>query len=109
MGVSITESGVLYIALVVPQIVTLVIIGAIVSKWGQYVSIPYTPPTQLTQAIQVPYMIAGVVITSIGAGLLTTIRVSTPKPAWVAFMVITGIGTGMAQQLPYTAVQAVLE
>lgn len=46
---------------------------------------------------------------SIGAGLLTMIDHTTPKAEWVAFMVITGIGIGMAQQLPYTAVQAVLE
>jgi hypothetical protein len=46
---------------------------------------------------------------SIGAGLMTTIQNTTPKVEWVSFMVITGIGIGMAQQLPYTAIQAVLE
>ncbi|KAK8081415.1 MFS general substrate transporter [Apiospora saccharicola] len=92
-GVSTTESGVRFIALVLPQIVGLVIVGAVVTKWGYYV----------------PYMLAGVIVTSIGAGFLTTIDTTTPTPVWVAFMVINGLGIGMAQQLPYTALQAVLE
>ncbi|KAI1130117.1 MFS general substrate transporter [Nemania abortiva] len=92
-GVSTTQSGVRFIALVLPQIVGLVVVGAIVTQWGYYV----------------PYMIIGVVITSIGAGLLTTIGVSTPTVQWAAYMVINGLGIGMAQQLPYTALQAVLE
>ncbi|KAI1363649.1 MFS general substrate transporter [Xylaria arbuscula] len=92
-GVSTIQSGVRFISLVLPQIVGLVVVGAIVSQWGYYV----------------PYMILGIVINSIGAGLLTTIGVSTPTVEWAAYMVINGLGIGMAQQLPYTALQAVLE
>ncbi|KAI0533326.1 MFS general substrate transporter [Xylaria digitata] len=91
-GVSTTQSGVGFIALVLPQIVGLVIVGVIVTQWGYYV----------------PYMILGMIITSIGAGLLTTIGVTTPTVRWAAYMVINGLGIGTAQQLPYTAVQAVL-
>lgn len=54
-------------------------------------------------------MIAGVIITSIGAGLLTLIDADTKTLHWASFMVINGLGIGMAQQLPYTALQAVLE
>ncbi|KAJ3578732.1 hypothetical protein NPX13_g1830 [Xylaria arbuscula] len=92
-GVSTIQSGVRFISLVLPQIVGLVVVGAIVSQWGYYV----------------PYMILGIVINIIGAGLLTTIGVSTPTVEWAAYMVINGLGIGMAQQLPYTALQAVLE
>ncbi|KAI0006869.1 MFS general substrate transporter [Xylariaceae sp. FL0662B] len=92
-GVSTTQSGVRFIALVLPQVIGLVIVGAIVSQWGYYV----------------PYMISGVIITSIGAGLLTMIDISTPTVQWAAYMVVNGLGIGMAQQLPYTALQAVLE
>ncbi|KAK7908715.1 major facilitator superfamily domain-containing protein [Apiospora marii] len=92
-GVSTTESGVRFIALVLPQIVGLVIVGAVVTRWGYYV----------------PYMVAGVIVTSIGAGFLTTIDIDTPTPVWATFMVINGLGIGMAQQLPYAALQAVLE
>jgi hypothetical protein len=37
---SATESGVRYIAMMIPQIVTLALTGAIVSKWGYYVGYP---------------------------------------------------------------------
>lgn len=37
-GVSTTQSGVRFIALVLPQIVGLVVTGALVSQWGYYVS-----------------------------------------------------------------------
>ncbi|KAI5861439.1 major facilitator superfamily domain-containing protein [Durotheca rogersii] len=100
-GVSTTESGLRYIALVGPQIVALIIVGSLVSKWGYYAgSLP---------AILVPYMIAGSIICSIGAGLLTTVNLSTSTPKWAAYLVLTGLGLGMGGQLPYTALQAVLD
>lgn len=54
-------------------------------------------------------MITGGIICSIGAGLLTTVNLSTPTVHWATYLVLTGIGLGMAGQLPYTAIQAVLE
>jgi hypothetical protein len=54
-------------------------------------------------------MIVGSIIASVGAGLLTTIDVTTPTVKWAAYLVVTGIGVGMASQLPYTALQVVLE
>lgn len=92
-GATTTDSGVRYIALVVPQILALVLTGAIVTKWGYYV----------------PYMIAGAVVASVGSGLLTTIDLNTPTVKWAAYLVVMGIGVGMASQLPYTALQVVLE
>ncbi|KAJ4286035.1 hypothetical protein N0V90_013382 [Kalmusia sp. IMI 367209] len=92
-GVSATQSGVRFIALVVPQIVLLVVTGAVVSKVGFYV----------------PFILLGIMIDCIGAGLITTIKVGTPTIQWAVFLVINGIGIGMAQQLPYTALQAVLD
>ncbi|CRG89904.1 Putative HC-toxin efflux carrier TOXA [Talaromyces islandicus] len=92
-GASATESGVRYIAMMIPQIVTLAVTGAIVSKWGYYI----------------PYMIAGDIIASVGSGLLTTIGLTTPTVRWAAYLVLTGIGVGMASQLPYTALQVVLD
>ncbi|KAK3332572.1 major facilitator superfamily domain-containing protein [Cercophora scortea] len=92
-GVSTTESGVRYIALVGSQIVTTIIVGGLVTTFGIYV----------------PYMIAGGVVCSVGAGLLTTVDLFTSTPQWAAYLVITGLGLGMAMQLPYTALQAVLD
>lgn len=54
-------------------------------------------------------MISGTIIASVGAGLLTTIDLTTPTVKWAAYLAMTGIGIGMASQLPYTALQVVLE
>ncbi|GAW20476.1 hypothetical protein ANO14919_099820 [Xylariales sp. No.14919] len=92
-GVTTTQSGVRYIAMVVPQIVSLVVVGAVVSIWGYYV----------------PYMVAGAIVAAVGSGLLTTIGLDTPTVKWAAYLAVTGIGVGMASQLPYTALQVVLD
>ncbi|KAI2613338.1 hypothetical protein GGR54DRAFT_616262 [Hypoxylon sp. NC1633] len=76
-----------------PQIFGIVVTGALVSQWGYYV----------------PYMIAGGVVCCIGSGLLTTVDLTTPTVEWAAYLVITGLGIGVAAQIPYTAIQAVLE
>lgn len=54
-------------------------------------------------------MVAGIMINIIGAGLLTTINIDTQSTKWASYMVVNGIGIGMAMQLPYTALQVVLE
>jgi hypothetical protein len=54
-------------------------------------------------------MIAGGVIASLGSGLLTTVSVDSSTVQWAAYLVVMGIGIGMASQLPYTALQVVLE
>ena len=81
------------------------------STWGYYVSqlSPKADTTTANGKTKVPYIILGIVITSVGAGLLTTLDADTPTINWAAYMVFNGLGIGMAQQLPYTALQAVLE
>lgn len=54
-------------------------------------------------------MVAGVVIAAVGAGFVTTIDIHTATANWAAYLVITGVGIGMSMQIPYAAVQVVLE
>ena len=54
-------------------------------------------------------MLSGQIICSIGTGLLVMIGPRTPIVAWAAFMVIAGFGDGMCTNMPYTAIQAILE
>ncbi|KAI9879023.1 MAG: hypothetical protein M1830_009822 [Pleopsidium flavum] len=91
-GVSVTTSGIRYIPLVVPQIVAIVVTGAIVTATGHYVS----------------FMILGEVLYATGTGLLTRIGLGTPTVQWAAYLVISGFGLGMGMQLPFTALQTVL-
>ena len=55
-----------------------------------------------------PYMVSGMLICALGAGLVTRLDLSTPTAQWAAFLVIAGMGLGIAQQMPYAAVQIAL-
>lgn len=54
-------------------------------------------------------MLTGQIICSIGTGLLIMIGTTTPTVAWGAFMVVAGFGDGMCTNMPYSAIQAILE
>jgi hypothetical protein len=54
-------------------------------------------------------MVAGIIIASIAAGFLTRLDAHTSTATWAGIIVVNRLGMGMAQQLPYTALQAVLE
>lgn len=54
-------------------------------------------------------MLAGQIICSVGTGLLIMIGTTTPTLAWAAFMVLAGLGDGMCTNMPYAAIQAILE
>jgi hypothetical protein len=58
---------------------------------------------------QVPYMIAGIFIATLTSGFLIRLNAYTSTVEWAALLVVNRLGMGMAQQLPYTALQAVLE
>ncbi|KAI4262979.1 MAG: hypothetical protein L6R42_001856 [Xanthoria sp. 1 TBL-2021] len=91
-GSSATSSGVRMIPLVLPQILSIILVGAIVTKFGVYV----------------PYMIVGQTICVIGAGAITRIDLHTSTALWATYFVIAGLGMGMGMQIPYTALQVVL-
>ncbi|KAL9594373.1 MAG: hypothetical protein Q9219_007067 [cf. Caloplaca sp. 3 TL-2023] len=116
-GCSATNSGVRMIPLVLPQILAIILVGAVVTKFGVYVcpfpSYPHRTQkksTSLTPLIQkkVPYMIGGQIICVIGAGLITRINLHTSTALWATYFVIAGLGMGMGMQIPYTALQVVL-
>ncbi|KAF4626587.1 hypothetical protein G7Y89_g11571 [Cudoniella acicularis] len=62
----------------------------------------------LYKSFNVPYMMIGMVFCDIGAGLITRLDTNTPKAQWAVFLFIAGTGLGTAMQLPYTAIQVVL-
>ncbi|KAK0628368.1 hypothetical protein B0T17DRAFT_596971 [Bombardia bombarda] len=70
-GVSVAMSGVRYIAMIGPMVFGVIIVGGLVSTWGHYV----------------PYLVGGIVVTSVASGLLTTIDTSTSTAKWAAYMV----------------------
>jgi len=56
-----------------------------------------------------PFMIVSAVLTSIGAGLITTFQVDTNHPQWIGYQFILGAGLGFGLQQTMVAVQACLE
>ncbi|KAI1074868.1 MFS general substrate transporter [Whalleya microplaca] len=91
-GLSPVTTGVDFIPLLLSQIVFLIITGGIVKQFGHYI----------------PYMLIGEVIAIGGQAMLTQLKPDTNTVFWAAALVVVGIGSGMAMQLPYTAVAIVL-
>ncbi|KAI1130787.1 MFS general substrate transporter [Nemania abortiva] len=92
-GFSPVKTGVDFIPLLLSQIVFLIITGGIVKQFGHYV----------------PYMILGEAIAIGGQVILTQLEPDTSTLFWAAGLVVSGIGSGIAMQLPYTAIAIVLD
>ncbi|KAI4124378.1 MAG: hypothetical protein LQ347_005765 [Umbilicaria vellea] len=90
--VSATTSGIRFIPLALPEVVAIVLSGAVTSATGYYV----------------PIMIFSVVVAAVGGGLLTTLNLYTSTAEWAAYLVVTGFGLGIGLQQPFTVIQAVL-
>jgi hypothetical protein len=86
------NSGVYLIPYLLPQIVALVVVGALVKFTGHYV----------------PFMLLGELVCIVGTSMLTQLSATTTTVKWAAYLVTTGLGMGIAMQLPYTAVQVTL-
>jgi MFS family permease len=91
-GASPIKSGVMNIALFVPQIIGSIIAGTMITKLG-YCN---------------PWILAGAVFLSIAAGLYSTLEVDSGHAAWIGFQVLNGIGAGFSMETPLTAAQTVL-
>ncbi|OCK86100.1 putative efflux pump antibiotic resistance protein [Lepidopterella palustris CBS 459.81] len=55
-----------------------------------------------------PSMIVGPILSSIGAGLITTFQVNTGSPKWIGYQVLLGFGIGFGLQQPLLVVQTIL-
>jgi MFS family permease len=55
-----------------------------------------------------PFMICGVCLLSVGAGLLTTLGVETSQAKWIGYQFLYGWGLGCTFQAPNLAAQTVL-
>ncbi|KAM5349230.1 hypothetical protein ACJ41O_005737 [Fusarium nematophilum] len=89
---SAVRSGIMNLPMILGLVVMSVLAGVVVSAIGYYT----------------PLIHASSILMSIGAGLLTTFRVSTQSPAWIGYQALYGIGAGLGMQLPLVAVQTAL-
>lgn len=92
-GVSAYESGIRNIPILLAVVVGTITSGGLVSKIGYYT----------------PFMLASTVLTSVGAGLLTTLELDSSSSKWIGYQVLCGFGIGLGLQLPLVAIQTVLD
>ncbi|KAI9826707.1 MAG: hypothetical protein M1826_006589 [Phylliscum demangeonii] len=88
-----TKSGTMILPMIGAMISAVLLGGALVSALGYYT----------------PFMIVSSIMTSVGAGLMTTLKVTTGHSLWIAYEVIFGFGYGLGFQQPLIAAQRVLD
>ncbi|KAK6425937.1 MFS sugar transporter [Oleoguttula sp. CCFEE 5521] len=91
-GASAVQSGIMNLPLILGLVIISVVAGGLVTALGYYT----------------PFVIASAVVMSIGAGMLTTLKVDTNHSAWIGYQALFGIGVGMGMQQTLIAVQTVL-
>ncbi|KAH8808301.1 major facilitator superfamily domain-containing protein [Xylogone sp. PMI_703] len=91
-GTTAEGSGIRTIPYLGTIIVSSIVAGALVTTFGQFK----------------PFMIIGAAIFTVSAGLLYTLRVSSNVAKWVCYQLLAGFGAGGGIQLPFIAVQTVL-
>jgi hypothetical protein len=92
-GVSAYESGITNIPILLAVVIGTSLSGALVTKIGYCA----------------PFMLVSSLLTSVGAGLITTFEPDTGSQKWIGYQVVIGLGIGVGLQLPVIAVQTVLD
>jgi hypothetical protein len=85
------KSGVYIIPMILPQLITTALSGGVLQKMG----------------FVIPVAIFALVLSSIGTGLLSTLRASTSVGKWVGFQILAGVGSGASLQLGLISIQGV--
>ncbi|KAH7324114.1 major facilitator superfamily-domain-containing protein [Rhexocercosporidium sp. MPI-PUGE-AT-0058] len=89
---SAVRSGINLLPLVVALTIAAIVTGVATTMTGYYT----------------PFLIIGACIASVGAGLLTILKVDTPTAQWIGFQIVYGFGLGSCFQAPNLAAQTVL-
>ncbi|CAJ2510881.1 Uu.00g065060.m01.CDS01 [Anthostomella pinea] len=85
-------SGIMNLAFLTPLMLSPLLSGTLISLTGWYV----------------PFMCLGGVLSTVGAGLLTTLGATTSNARLIGYQFLTGFGSGICHQIPYTSILHVL-
>ncbi|KAJ3521976.1 hypothetical protein NM208_g13055 [Fusarium decemcellulare] len=91
-GDSAVKSGIHLLPMVLSLVVASILSGVLTSRVGYYM----------------PFLILGICIAIVGAGVLTTLHINTPKAQWIGYQILYGFGLGACFQAPNMAAQTVL-
>ncbi|KAF9266280.1 putative efflux pump antibiotic resistance protein [Marasmius fiardii PR-910] len=91
-GTSAVKSGIDNLPMILSVVVASLVAGGVISATGYYT----------------PWMIAGSVMASVGAGLISTFKPDTSTGMWIGFQILYGAGVGSAMQQALMAAQTVL-
>ncbi|KAF3187666.1 hypothetical protein TWF788_001884 [Orbilia oligospora] len=91
-GSSATKSGIQVLPILLSCVLSSIVSGGLITALGYYT----------------PFLIGGMLLYAIGAGLITTFDVDTNSAHWIGYQVIAGLGVGVGFQVPILAVQTVL-
>lgn len=92
LGTNAANSGVRILAYGIIESVATIITGAFISSNGYYV----------------PWMWFGTSVYIVGCVLLHTLQIHSSTTQWVGYQMVSGLGIGLAEQVPFIAVQVVL-
>jgi Na+/melibiose symporter-like transporter len=92
-GTTAEGSGIRCIAYLVSNTIASIVVGGSITALGYYT----------------PFTWFGTAIFTIGSGMLFTLKVNTDTAKWIGYQILTGFGSGAAIQIPFIAVQVVLD
>ena len=88
-GVNPTQSGIRNLPFLITLLFSPMLSGFLITLLGFYL----------------PYMWLGSALTTVGSGLLFTLKVDSSLGSQVGFQFLTGLGAGMCNQIPFNVVQ----
>ncbi|KAL8829338.1 MAG: hypothetical protein Q9191_002067 [Dirinaria sp. TL-2023a] len=91
-GVSPLRSGIDTLPMILGNVFGVISAGALTTRFGYYM----------------PWIFLSLIFMSIGAGLLTTLKVDSSTAQWIGYQVLFGLGTGWGFQQTAVAAQTVL-
>ena len=91
-GTSAEGSGIRTISYLVSMTIASIVVGGLITAFGVYV----------------PFTWVGSAIFTVGSGLIYTLKVDTSTGTWIGYQILAGFGAGMCVQIPFIAVQVVL-
>ncbi|KAL9620789.1 MAG: hypothetical protein Q9160_004689 [Pyrenula sp. 1 TL-2023] len=91
-GTTAEGSGIRTIPFLVSNTIASLVVGGSITAIGPYV----------------PFLFAGSAIYVIGSALLYTLKVSSSAGHWIGYQILAGAGSGACIQIPFIAVQVVL-